>query len=219
MKVELKCFHCHKKIKKFKSEVNRTQHQYCSYKCANKHQPSQSKHLDVVCLMCAQSFRKKRNSVLRSPNHFCSRSCSVRYHNLHKTKGSRRSKLETYIEQQLKLRYETLDIHFNRKDSVGAELDIFIPSLKLAFEINGVFHYKPIFGNDKFKQIQENDIRKSKLCHERQVVLHSINTSHMFHFKEQDAKKYLDAIISTIDGYLTISPDKSVTTRNYVEVG
>jgi len=46
--------------------------------------------------------------------------------------------------------YPDLVIHFNKKDAINSELDIYIPSLKLAFELNGIFHYEPIFGKENF---------------------------------------------------------------------
>jgi hypothetical protein len=76
-------------------------------------------------------------------------SCST---NLTNFLGYNRSKLEIYLEQELIKLYSTLEIHFCRSDTIGSELDIYIPSLKLAFEINGIFHYKPIFGEDKLKK-------------------------------------------------------------------
>lgn len=43
-----------------------------------------------------------------------------------------------------------LDFKFNDRETIGLKLDIYIPSLKLAFEINGVFHRKNIFGKLAF---------------------------------------------------------------------
>ena len=62
-----------------------------------------------------------------------------------------------WLEEQLTSLYPKLDIHFNRKDTIGSELDIYIPSLNLAVELNGIFHYEPIFGKDKLSKIKTND--------------------------------------------------------------
>ena len=51
-------------------------------------------------------------------------------------------------------------------------LDVYIPSLKLGFEYQGIQHFEPIdrFGGaEGFKGIQERDQRKKKLCEENGV--------------------------------------------------
>jgi hypothetical protein len=127
-------------------------------------------------------------------NHYCSNSCNAIYCNTHKTHGTRRSKLEVYLEKELQLLYPTYDFHFNRKDTIGSELDIYIPSLSLAFELNGIFHYEPIFGSKKFDQIQSNDISKSKACIDNKIDLCIIDSSGLKYYKPSAAKKYLDII-------------------------
>lgn len=129
---------------------------------------------------------------------FCNHSCSAAYNNTHKTKGCRRSKLEIYLESQLKLLFPNLDLRFNEKSAINSELDIYIPSLKLAFELNGIFHYEPIYGADKLSQIQNNDNRKFQACLERGIELCIIDTSTYSYFKEQTAKKYLEIVLNII---------------------
>ena len=51
-------------------------------------------------------------------------------------------------------------------------LDVYIPSLKLGFEYQGIQHFEPVdrFGGaEGFKSIQERDQRKKKLCEENGV--------------------------------------------------
>lgn len=121
------------------------------------------------------------------------------YRNANKIQGVRRSKLEAWLEQQLLALYPLLEFHFNRKDAINSELDIYIPSLKLAFELNGIFHYEPIFGSEKLGQIQNNDQRKHQACNERGIELCLIDTSSLKYFKPEKAKKYLSIITSIID--------------------
>ena len=130
---------------------------------------------------------------------FCNRSCAATYNNRNKTTGTRRSKLEKWLEEQLTELYKDLDIHFNRKDAIGSELDIYIPSLNLAFELNGIFHYEPIYGVDKLQQIKENDVSKSKSCHDAQIDFCVIDTSDQKYFKPKTAQKYLDIILKVIN--------------------
>ena len=95
--------------------------------------------------------------------------------------------------------YPDLDIHFNKRDAIGSELDIYIPSLRLAFELNGIFHFEPIYGPKKLGQIQNNDVSKTKLCHEAKIDLCVIDTSGQKYVKPQTSQRYLDIIISIID--------------------
>ena len=89
-------------------------------------------------------------------NNFCSRSCSATFNNKNKTYGTRRSKLEVFLEKELIKLYPDLLFHFNRKDTINSELDIYIPSLKLAFELNGIFHYEPIYGDNKLSPLDKS---------------------------------------------------------------
>lgn len=77
---------------------------------------------------------------------------------------NKRSKLEKYLERRLKALYPTLLISFNnRKVLGGPEIDIYVPSLGIAIELNGIHHYEPIYGHEKLAQIQSQDKRKESL--------------------------------------------------------
>ena len=119
-----------------------------------------------------------------------------------KNTGTRRSKLEMWLQAQLDKLYPSLEIQYNKKDAITAELDIFIPSLKLAFELNGIFHYEPIFGKEKLKSIKNNDLRKFQACLEQQIELCIIDTSSQKYFKENTSKKYLKIIIEVVNSKL-----------------
>ena len=104
------------------------------------------------------------------------------------------SKLERWLQEQLPKLYPDLEFHFNRTDAINGELDIYIPGLKLAFELNGIFHYEPIYGPEKLDKMQTNDARKFQACLERGIELCIVDVSRMIHFKEKGALKYLDVI-------------------------
>ncbi len=172
---------------------------FCSPQCSRLFQTNKfNLKPDVLCAGCTQPFTK-RKSQIRSANSFCSRSCAASYNNKHKTHGTRRSKLEKWLEEQLTILYPELEIHFNKKDVIGSELDIYIPSLKLAFELNGIFHYEPIYGQPKLDQIRSNDVSKTKLCHEAKIDLCIIDTSGQKYVKAATSQKYLDIITSIIN--------------------
>jgi hypothetical protein len=121
------------------------------------------------------------------------------YGNLHKKTGNRRSKLEKYLEIELLQLYPNLEILFNNKEIINSELDIYVPSLKFAIELNGIFHYEPIYGNDKLQQITNNDTRKFQACLENGIELCIIDVSGQTYFTIKSSEKYLTIIANIID--------------------
>ena len=178
------------------SKRKNVKNRFCSLSCNGK---SQITKIKVKCNNCSKLFLKLPNQIKKTKNNFCSKSCSAIYNNLHKTKGTRRSNLEIWLEKQLTLLYPDLKINFNKKDTINSELDIYIPSLKLAFELNGIYHYEPIHGVNKMNQIQNNDHRKILACAEKDIELCIIDVSSLIYFKSKNAQKYLDIIASIIN--------------------
>jgi hypothetical protein len=185
-----------KEIRKVLNNHKTVKLKFCSKDCSYKSRVT--KQL-IYCSNCNLEFEKQINQIKKSINNFCSRSCNVTYNNKNKTHGNRRSKLELWLEEELNTLYPNLPIDFNQKDAVGSELDIYIPSLNLAFELNGIFHYEPIFGTSKLNQTQLNDISKSKACFDNHIDLCVINTSQQKYFKPSTSQKYLDIIINIIN--------------------
>ena len=158
-----------------------------------------SEKKECVCSNCNTIFLKKVKDIKRTKNDFCSSSCAASFNNKNKKYGIRRSKLEQYIEEKLHGIYPNLEIHFNRKDAINSELDIYIPSLKLAFELNGIFHYEPIHGDKRLSQIQNNDNRKFQACLEKGIELCIIDTSSQKYFKESKSLEFLKIILNIIN--------------------
>lgn len=173
---------------------------FCSHECDVK---SRLTFTTIVCKQCGKERLKSGIQLKKFPNSFCSKSCAASYNNTHKKHGTRKSKLETWLEQQLTPLYPDLEFHFNRKDAINSELDIYIPSLKLAFELNGLFHYEPIFGEEKLKKIQNNDQRKFQACLEKGIELCLIDVSTVTYFKLDRIKKYLTGICEIINNRLS----------------
>lgn len=203
-KLKCECYTCEKNFYLTKHRIQSVlnpnesrQGRYCSKKCQNKSQETKE---SVTCFNCNSDFLKYNSQIkkTKSGRHFCSRSCAVTYNNKNKTHGTRRSKLEVWLEEQLTILYPSLEIHFNQKTAINSELDIYIPSLNLAFELNGIFHYEPIYGTNKLQQIQENDTSKSKACHESKIDLCIIDTSGQKYVKPSTSQKYIDIINNII---------------------
>ncbi len=169
---------------------------FCNKECSNK---GMSLKQRVICKNCNKEFTKYNCHAIASPNHFCTKSCAATYNNKNKTHGYRRSKIEVWLEEQLYIFYPKLEFHFNRKDTIGSELDIYIPSLKLAFELNGIFHYEPIYGENTLTKIQNNDQNKFKACIEKEISLCIIDSSSLKYFKPDNVKKYLDIVTKIIN--------------------
>ena len=203
-KLLCECCQCNKSFYKEKRAINKALKnidghtaQFCSASCKTIFNGS-TKILN--CTNCNTIFKKCFKDFKRSINHFCSQSCAGIYNSQHKTRnGSRRSKLEVYLEEQLTILYPKLEIHFNKREAINSELDIYIPSLKLAFELNGIFHYEPIYGNKKLSQIKNNDGRKFQACIENKIELVLIDVSTQKYFKIETSTKFLNIIIEIIN--------------------
>lgn len=200
-KINITCLYCNETFYRTKKDIIHKYNRgilpkFCDINCRGCYSHL-IKSTNINCSNCNKVFNKNIKRITK--NNFCSSSCSAIYNNKNKTTGTRRSKLETYLEKQLHILYPTLDIHYNRKDTIGSELDIYIPSLKLAFELNGIFHYEPIYGTEKLNKIQTNDQNKFQLCQQHGISLCIIDTSSQKRFTELSSQKYLEIIKQIIN--------------------
>jgi hypothetical protein len=186
------------KVTKYRKKIKPEYKNFCGNNCKQKFYNFKNAQ-EVICKNCNKKFLKPHSQIKKTRNNFCSNSCSATYNNTHKTTGNRRSKLEFWLEAELSKLYPELNILYCDKNIINSELDIYIPSLKLAFELNGIFHYEPIFGEEKLKQIKNNDKRKFQACLEKNIELCIIDTSNLSYFKIESAKKYLNIIIDIIN--------------------
>ena len=201
-KMPLECLNCKNKfyIKKtaIKSAIkdNSGRGKYCGHKCSH----SVFKIRKIFnCEYCNKECNRRKSDYDKAKKHFCNHSCATKYQNLNKTTGYRRSKLEIWLEDKLKVSYPKQKFLFNDRTAIKSELDFYLPNLKLAFELNGILHYEPIYGKDKLDQIQNNDNRKFQACLEKGIELCIIDSSSFGYFKENKAWKYLDMIKEIIN--------------------
>jgi very-short-patch-repair endonuclease len=180
---------------RYPSDINKTGVYWCSRKCRY---PDNEKRV-VNCLKCNKEFKKVNSECIKCPNHFCSHSCSASYNNTHKKYGTRRSKLEIYLEEQIREHYPHLELICNQKTAIESELDFYFPDLRFAIELNGITHYEPIFGEDKFEKIQNNDKRKVIACYEKDIELAIIDSSTCTYLNESAKNKFKNLVFELLD--------------------
>lgn len=207
-KLSFECEYCQQPFLRTRKDYlaairgQRPEIQYCSCRCSTTaRQLKNNGELSKVveCLQCGKEFSKEPRHIKKTKNNFCSHSCCATYGNKNKKHGTQRSKLEKWLEERLLDLYPDMEFHFNRNEAIRGELDIFIPSLCLAFELNGIFHYEPIFGEDKLQSTQNNDERKFQACYERGIELCVIDSSGQKYFKPATSQKYLDIITKLVN--------------------
>lgn len=198
------CAQCGKPFKynaaklKYALENGEQTNVYCSNECCRKHHTTA---VNITCLWCNNSFTKILSQFKRTKNHFCSQSCAAKYSNRHKKHGTRRSKLEVFLESKIKSNYPDLEVQYNSTNAIEMELDIFIPKLILAIEINGIFHYQPIYGETKLQSINANDDRKRELCLEKKINLITIPCLDKY-INKKIQERYWEMVNKIISGRL-----------------
>jgi hypothetical protein len=116
-----------------------------------------------------------------------------------KKKKTSRSKIELWLEKELKRIYPKIKFEFNNRTEVGLELDIYLPEHKIAFELNGPFHYYPIFGRAKLNQQKKRDRTKIISCYEAGIDLYVVDITDQKEVNDETCQLYLDEIIEIID--------------------
>lgn len=173
---------------------------FCSRECLDKHNTTA---VTNPCGYCSKMVTRRLAEHKKAKRHiFCNHSCAAKYNNKHKTTGTRRSKIECYIDEQLKILYPQLNIVTNSVSLMNFELDFYFPELRFAIELNGIVHYEPIYGVDKFERIQNNDKQKMLRCSELGIELMVINVSEQGRFTIPSSQRYLDIIKEQLDSIM-----------------
>ena len=91
------------------------------------------------------------------------------------------------------------------------ELDFYIPDIDLAIELNGVTHYKPIYGKEKFERQQKNDEIKRSKCKEQGITLVEIPLKDGVHYDKYDIehKRLKETMFKYLNKFIQFRPDKS----------
>ena len=204
------CEHCkhsfltQKKVITQEINHNRGRVKFCSPKCSSDHL-THTKTSILICSQCGTEVVRKSSAIKKSKTglFFCGHSCAATYRNAHKTTGNRRSKLEQFIEISINKNYPVLHCLFNDKTTIKSELDIYIPSIKLAIELNGIFHYEPVFGDNKLEQIQKNDQNKFQQCQKLGISLCIIDTSAHKYITAKTSQKYINIVLEIIEKHMS----------------
>ena len=176
----LQCLHCNKDVLKFKSEIRKNPDKvFCNNSCASFYNKKPIILTQGACKLCS-TLIFRWPSEMKSEFIFCTQHCQSKYFSQF-TKKKERSHLENFISRMIKETFPFLTFKISdREQCSGLELDFYFPDLNLAIEINGPIHYDPIYGETYLQNIQERDNRKSKICENKNIELHTIKNYERF---------------------------------------
>lgn len=206
----LECEHCgeifyrQKKFVLSTLKLTPNEKAYCSSKCQHL-ALSAAGSTKVSCAFCGNSLVKLNCEIKgsKSGNSFCNQSCSAKFNNRNKTCGTKRSKLEVWIDEQLRINYPEVVFIPSCQTIVDTELDFYFPDLFLAIEINGIHHSQPIFGQEKLDKVQYWDALKLAQCKEKGIDLLVIDTAWMKRFTVNHAQPVWDRITDKLSLYFS----------------
>ena len=207
--LKMKCDFCNSIFNRTKKLIYVGRHKnpkskhVCNIHCTGKLK-SLNKSQNFNCLICDKIIIR-RNSEIEKSKHkmfFCGHKCCGIYTSQNRKNGTNVSKLEKWLQKNIINRYNSLTFSFNKTNAINAELDVYIQSLDLAFELNGVFHYKPIFGMNKLQKTKKNDDLKIEKCLEHKLFLYVIDITNQIRFTPKTGDLYLDVIANVIDYHI-----------------
>lgn len=220
----INCKNCGKPIVRTNGNLKKVKNSFCNSSCAAKFNNAIKKILRepklkiakiikkrnsrkprffclCSCFQCGKEvLRTKRDLTVRNKNKevFCSKSCRMTYQNLNTKKkySCRRSKAEEYLCGLIENDFKELEILRNDRSVLPSklEIDIYIPKIRLAIELNGPTHYLPIYGAEKLNRVIKNDERKNIEMVELKIDILTIDISSLTSSKK--TKEFLDKLYS-----------------------
>lgn len=210
-KLELICPQCNKKFTNTVAQLRGKRNKgakniYCTSKCSSEAQRTDySKDFIVKCDNCGIDVTRKGVQLKLSKFHFCTPSCKASYYHKANAMGEHRSLLEEKLEEHVKNTYPRLKMILNDKEQMrGLELDIYLPEISLAIEVNGPAHYIPIWNDETLLRTQKNDIIKKNRCRKKRIRLLTISETINYNNDNslETFEKYIKPII---DGLLPLT--------------
>lgn len=142
---------------------------FCSLECYSK---TRITSCEFPCGQCGSTVIRRIAEVRKSKSNrfFCSPVCSAKYNNYRRTIKSglsSRSRAEDYVIELIKFSFPNLETVPNARLPFTnyMELDVWLPTINMAIELNGPMHYFPIHGDEKLAKIQNADFQKQLMLH------------------------------------------------------
>lgn len=179
MQIKFKCTVCGKE-REVRKQNRKSKFLYCSLVCYGK---SKIKYKTEEQRLNAIRVSKRKWKKRNPENTRKHRQNRWKKYALLKGLKHNKSQDEQKFYKQLRKEYprekilrNTRDIIKNPHTNYPLELDLYIPKYKLAFEINGICHRKPVRGGIiKLKERQRNDKIKKVECKRLGIKLKIIN--------------------------------------------
>jgi hypothetical protein len=128
------------------------------------------------CEICGITFTKTPLNYKNTLHHLCSERCQTEYDNRLNDRLDNRSDLIKELNERLNLEFSDLNILYSDDSIIQGGVDIYIPSLKIAFELHDKSHFEPITSKEDFINIQKNDNDKKIKCDINNIKLFIIDT-------------------------------------------
>lgn len=162
---------------------------------------------------------KKNARQCKTGRFYCSKGCRMRHYNANilTRSSNQRSKAEDRIAELIQRDFPDVVISLNDRSllSNGLEIDIYVPSARLAIELNGPVHYLPIYGEEKLRTTQYKDAAKHLEIHEKGLSLMVLDISRLHSKKQQetfllkhyteDIKPLLMGAVAALDALTRVS--------------
>ncbi len=194
------CEICNTEYTRAHSFRPKNNHKCCSYLCLNV---KLGKRVPCKCTNCDKDIIIVAGRLRDHKNNFCSLQCSGYWAATNKTNGITRSKFELFLEEQIKIKFPTIAMSVNDHETINSELDFYFPDLRFAIEVNGIFHYEPIFGGDTLEKIKNNDQRKFQACLENEIELFIINASTFRSYRKKEVQDCLSTLFHIMSKKIT----------------